>query len=132
MPNLTEAQIVAQLDAADEKYRDGATGTPVQDDQDDRETLDDAPRDDVDNDEFDQLNSDTVDFNGVQAEVYSGGNVVNPVSATYFEAQVREALDDGEVFQYGGPYTSDYALPSPYVDSLTLIQASLLTGEKFF
>lgn len=132
MPNLTEAQVVEQLADQHEKYTVGATGLPVQDDQDARMALDDSPRDEVSNDEFDQLNSTTVDNGRITAEVYSGGNVVAPVRATYMEARVREALDAGETFEHGGPYTSDYSLPSPYVDNLTLIQASLLTGEKFF
>lgn len=134
MPNLTEAEIVAQLKHQHDQYTTGATGLPVQDDQDARMELDDSPRDEVTNDDFTQLNSETVtNYNGsVNAEVYTGGNVVAPVSATYAEAQVRDALDAGEAFTHGGPYTSDYSLPSPYVDNLTLIQASLLTGEKFF
>ncbi len=134
MPNLTQAEIVAQLKDQHDKYTTGATGMPVQDDQDDRMALDDTPHTGVENDEFDQLNSDTVtNYNGtVNAEVYSGGNIVEPVKATYAEAKVAAAIQAGTAFTTGGPYTSNYALASPYVDNLTLIQASLLTGEKFF
>lgn len=134
MPNLTEAEIVAQLADQHDTYTVGATGLPVQDDQDARMALDDSPKSEVTNATFDQLNSTTVtNYNGtINAEVYSGGNVVGPEKATYFEDRVRQALDAGEVFTTGGPYTSDYALLSPYVDNLTLIQASQLTGEKFF
>lgn len=134
MPNLTQAEIVAQLDEQHDKYISGATGMPVQDDQDARLALDDSPHTGVSNDEFDQLNSDTVlNYNGsVRAEVYSGGNIVEPVKATYAEAKVAAAVQAGTTFTTGGPYTSNYALASPYVDNLTLIQASLLTGEKFY
>lgn len=132
MPNLTQAEIVAQLDEQHDKYISGATGMPVQDDQDDRLALDDSPHTGVSNDEFDQLNSTTVSTGAVNAEVYSGGNIVEPVRATYAEAKVAAAVQAGTTFTTGGPYTSNYALASPYVDNLTLIQASLLTGEKFY
>jgi hypothetical protein len=132
MPNLTEAEILEQLAAAAAKYRTGATGLPVQDDQTAREALDDSARTEVENDEFTQLNSTPSPAPRITAEVYTGGNVVAPVQATYMEAQVRAALDAGDAFEFGGPYTSNYVPPSPYLDSLTLIEASKLTGEKFF
>jgi len=132
MPELTEAQVVAQLAAQHTKYTTGATGLPVQTDQNARMALDDTPHTAKTNAQFSELNATEVPSDRITAEVYTGGNVVTPVKATYFEAQVRAALDGGTVFTYGGPYTSNYVPASPYVDSLTLIEASKLTGEKFF
>jgi hypothetical protein len=129
---LTESEILAQLAEQDAKYRTGATGMPVQADQDAREALDDEQKTAKTNAEFSTLEGTEVAGDRITGKVYTGGNVVTAVNATYMEAQVREALDAGETFSYGGPYTSDYALASPYIDSMTLIQASLLTGEKFF
>lgn len=136
MPILTEAEVVAQLAAQHTKYIEDPSlvGTDVQADQDARVAAANATHTEVTNEEFDQLNSTTVSGGRgvVNAEVYAGENVVAAVNATYAEAAVRAALDADELFTHGGPYTSDYSLASPYVDSLTLIQGSLLTGEKFF
>jgi len=132
MPTLTEAEVVAQLAAQHTKYTTGATGTPVQTDQDARLALDDAPKTAKTNSEFASLNGSEVPGDRITGKVYSGGNVVTAVNATVMEATVRAALDAGTLFTTGGPYTDDYSLASPYVDSLTLMEASKLTGEKFY
>jgi len=136
MATLTEAEIVAQLSAQHTKYVEATAliGTDVQTDQDARVTAANATHTEVTNSTFTSLNSTTIapTRGVVSAEKYTGANVVAPVNATYMEAQVRTALDADELFTHGGPYTSDYSLASPYVDGLTLIEGSLLTGEKLF
>ena len=133
MATLTEAEIVAQLSAQHAKYTTNLP-TAIQTDHDARVTAANAAKTAKTNAEFTTLNSTTVapTRGVVSGKVYSGGNVVTPVNATYMEAQVRVALDADELFTHGGPYTSDYSLASPYVDGLTLIEGSKLTGEKFF
>jgi len=130
---LTEAEIVAQLSAQHTKYTTGLP-TAIQTDHDARVTTANATHTEVTNSTFTSLNTTTVaPTRGViNAKKYTGANVVAPVNATYMEAQVRTALDADQLFTHGGPYTSDYSLASPYVDGLTLIQGSLLTGEKLF
>jgi len=136
MSTLTEADIVAQLDAQHTKYTadPSLVGEPVQADQDARVATANAAHTAVTNAEFDTLNSDTVPATRgvVTGEVYSGGNIVTPVNATYMETQVAAALAADELFTHGGAYTSDYSLPSPYNDGLTLIEGSKLTGEKLY
>lgn len=131
MPNLTEAQIVEQLDAQHTKYRTGASGTDVQDDQDAREVTANATHTEITNASFTVSGVESPGAN-VTGEVYDGGDVVMPIQATYMEARVRTALDADLLHTQGGPYTSDYSLASPYVDGMYLIQGSLLTGEKMF
>lgn len=136
MSTLSEADIVAQLDAQHTKYTadPSLVGEDVQDDLDARVVAANAAKVEVTNEEFDTLESTAVpDTRGVvTGNVYDGGNVVAAVDATYMETQVRAALDADELFTHGGAYTSDYSLASPYVDGLTLIEGSKLTGEKFF
>jgi hypothetical protein len=135
MPTLTEAQVVEQLEHQHDTYTTGATGLPVQDDQDDRLALDDAPHDELDNETWaDDINSTPVtNYNGtINADVYTGGNIVQPVNSTYMESIAQDAIQGGELFTTGGPYTSDYSLASPYVDPMYMIEASKLTGEKWY
>jgi hypothetical protein len=132
MSKLTQAQVVAQLAAQHTKYTAGATGTDVQTDQDARLALDNSQKTAKTNAQFSTMNGTEVPSARITGKVYTGGNVVTPVRATYFEAQVRTKLDAGTLFTHGGPYTSNYAVASPYVDGLSLIEASKLTGEKFF
>lgn len=136
MSELTEADIVAQLDAQHTKYTadPSLVGEPVQADHNARVVAANAAKVAVTNAQFDTLVSTAVpDTRGVvTGNVYDGGNVVTPVDATFMETQVRAALDADELFTHGGPYTSDYSLASPYVDGLTLIEGSKLTGEKFY
>jgi hypothetical protein len=129
---LTEAEVLEQLQHAHETYVSGATGTPVQDDQDARVATANATHTAKANDAFSELNADPVEYAGVSAEVYTGGNVVTPVSATWMETQVRAALDGDDLFTTGGSYTSNYVPLSPYVDPLWLIEAQKLTGENLF
>jgi hypothetical protein len=129
---LTEAEVLAQLKHQHDQYRTGATGLPVQDDQDDREDLANATHTAKANEDFDELNSVQVEFPGVSAKVYANGNVVTPVLATWMEAQARTALDGDDIFDTGGPYTSNYVPLSPYFDPLWVIESSKLTGEKHF
>ena len=128
----TEAEIVAQLNAAHDKYRTGATGMAVQDDQDARETAIDAAKTAITNAQFSTVTGTEAPGDRVTGKVYAGGNQVTAVNATFMEASVVTALAADEGMSHGGPYTADYSLASPYVDGLTLIQGSLLTGEKFF
>ena len=136
MGMLTEAEVVAQLSAQHTKYtaNPALVGTQVQTDHDARVTAANAAHTAKTNAQFDTLNTTTVSGGRgvINAEVYSGANVVTPVNATIAEAAVRTALDADQLFTHGGPYTADYSVPSPYTDGLTLIQGSLLTGEKFF
>jgi hypothetical protein len=132
MSTLTQAEVVAQLAAQHTKYMTGANGMAVQTDQTARVALDDSVRTAKTNAQFSTMSGTEVPGDRITGKVYTGGNVVTPVQATYFEAQVRTKLDAGTLFTHGGPYTSDYALASPYVDGMTLIEASKLTGEKFF
>lgn len=132
---LTEAEVVAQLDAQHTKYTTGASGQ-VLTDHTARVAAANASHTQVTNATMTNLNSTTVSGGRgvVNAEVYSGANVVAPVNATYAEAKVRAALDADELFTTGGPYgaAGAYDRPSPYVDSLVQIEGSKLTGEKFF
>jgi hypothetical protein len=136
MGMLTEAEVVAQLSAQHTQYtaNPALVGSQVQTDHDARVTAANAAHTQVTNSTFTNLNTETVapDRGVINAERYTGANVVAPVNATIMEADVRTALDADQLFTHGGPYTSDYSLASPYVDGLTLIQGSLLTGEKFF
>jgi len=129
---LTEQEVLEQLKHQHDQYLSGATGTPVQDDQDARVATANASHTEKANADFDELNSDEVAFANVTAKVYSGGNVVAPVSPTWMEQQVRDALDNDELFATGGPYTSNYVPLSPYLDPLFLIEAQKLTGENMF
>lgn len=133
MAMLTEAEIVAQLAAQHAKYTTGLP-TAIQTDHDARVTAANATHTAKANSAFSTLNSSTIaTANGrINAKKYTGGNVVTPVNATYMEAAVRTALDADQLFTHGGPYTSDYSVASPYVDGLTLIEGSKLTGEKLF
>ena len=135
---LSEAEVVAQLDAQHTKYTadPALVGSDVQADHDARVTAANATHTEVTNSTFATLNSNTVSGGRgvVNAEVYSGANVVVPVNATFAEAAVRTALDADSLFAHGGPYgaAAAYDRPSPYVDGLTLIEGSKLTGEKFY
>ncbi len=139
MPTLTEAEVVEQLEHQHDVYTEGATGLPVQDDQDARMALDDAPHTEVTNEEFPAgLNGVAVtNYNGtINAEVYDGGDIVQPAygmqNATWMEREAQDAVQGATAFTTGGPYTSDYSLLSPYVDPAWLIEYSKLTGEKWF
>ena len=145
MPFLTEEQVVAQLSAQHTKYTNdpAISGTQVKTDHDARVSTANETHSEVTNATFSTLSGTEAPGSRVTGKVYAGGNVVAPVNATYMEAQVRAALDADTLFTHGGPYggpasygadenTGLYSRPSPYVDSLTLIQGSLLTGEKLF
>lgn len=129
---LTEEEVLEQLKHQHDQYLTGATGLPVQDDQDARVATANASHTAKANEDFDELNSETVEYAGVSAKVYTGGNVVTPVSPTWMEEQVRTALDSDLLFETGGPYTSNYVPLSPYLDPLFLIEAQKLTGENMF
>jgi hypothetical protein len=128
-----EDTVVGQLAHADSVYMTGATGMAVQDDLNARVALANATHTAVTNAELDtELSSVLTDNGRVTGESYSGGNVVTPVNATWFETHVRTALDADALFDTGGAYTSDYSVLSPYMDPMVLIQGSILTGEKFY
>lgn len=133
MATLSEAEIVAQLSAQHDKYTTNLP-TAIQTDHDARVVRANAAHTAKANTAFDELNTeDVAPSRGViSAKRYTGGNVVTPVNATLHEQKVRAALDADELYAHGGPYTSDYNVPSPYVDPLTLIEGQKLTGENFF
>jgi hypothetical protein len=129
---LTESEVLEQLKHASDQYLTGATGTPVQDDQNARVATANASHTAKTNALFSELNSEAVEDQGVSSKVYTGGNVVTPVNPTYMETQVRTALDNDALFSTGGAYTSNYVPLSPYLDPLWLIEAQKLTGENMF
>ena len=139
MATLTEAEIVAQLSAQHTKYmaNPALVGSALQTAHDARVTRANATHTAV--------TSTTAGFKAglnveavaptsgrIVASRYTGANVVTPVNATIMETKVAAALAADTLFTHGGPYTSDYNVPSPYVDPLTLIEAQKLTGENFF
>ena len=130
---LTEAEVVAQLDAQHTKYTTGASGQ-VLTDHNARVTAANAAKTEITNATFSSVIGTEAPGERVTGKVYAGGNVVAPVNATNAEAAVRTALDADQLFTHGGPYGAAGAFdrPSPYVDSLTQIEGSKLTGEKFF
>ena len=139
MSTLTEAEVVEQLEHQHDVYTEGATGLPVQDDQDARMELDDSPHDEIENEDLatDLNHVEVTNSRGsINADVYTGGNIVQPAygmaNATWMEREAQDAVQDGDAFTTGGPYTSDYSLLSPYVDPAWLIEYSKLTGEKWF
>lgn len=133
MGMLTEAEVVAQLAAQHAKYTTGLP-TDIQTDHNARVTAANALHTQVTNATFTSLNTSTISGGRgvVNAKKYTGANVVAPVNATDMEARVRTALDADQLFTHGGPYTPDYTLASPYVDGVTLAEASKLTGEKLY
>jgi len=100
---LTEAEVVAQLDAQHTKYMaDPATvGTQVRTDNDARVTAANATHTAVTNAQFANLIGVEAPGDRVTGKTYSGGNVVTPVNATYAEAQVRIALDADTLHTFG-------------------------------
>lgn len=130
---LTEAEVVAQLSAQHTKYTTGASGQ-VLTDHNARVTAANAAKTQITNGTFSSVIGTEAPGERVTGKVYSGGNVVAPVNATNAEAAVRTAMDADQLFTHGGPYgaAGAYDRPSPYADSLSLIEGSKLTGEKFF
>jgi len=134
---------------ADATYRTGATGTPVQDDQDAHEALDAAHVVVANADLGADLNQDANSY-GVPS--YTGGNIVSVaanragvdllpedtsgVEDLEQEVLVENALQAGNLFVTGGqiPPTNyeDVDSLSPYADPMFLVEASKMTGEKFF
>lgn len=137
-PFANEATVLAQLKHQHDTYRTGATGTPVQTDQNNRETTLKSAHTAKTNAQLGTGLNHTVVSNGiVTAYVYSGGNYVQAAGTpTFMEAQVAATLAlagaYNKVFDKGGGYTSNYVPLSPYVDPLWLIEAAKLTGEKAF
>ena len=139
----------AHADRAHDTYRTGATGTPVQADQDAREAMDGAHTVVTNANMGANLNSDD---NAQGIPSYTGGNVVtvaaNRAGVDLFpedssavedleqEVIVENALQAGTLFDKGGQMPPDNyvneASASPYVDGLWLAEASKQTGEKFF
>jgi hypothetical protein len=141
---------VGQLAWAEAEYRDGATGLPVQADQDAREALVSAPHTAKTNAQLGTgLNHKTVNFPAVHADVYTGGNIVT-VAANRAgvdmmpedtqntedleqEVLVGAAVQNGTLFSKGGFLGSQYAgVAGAYMDPAFLVEASKQTGEKFF
>lgn len=138
MAITNEDTTVGQLAHADTTYLTGASGTAVGDDQDARYNSFYAAVSGVATEDYPaNLPYDTIATNVVNAKVYDEGNFIQVESdePTWFENQVSSALTSGvyAVFDTGTAYlTTDYSVLSPYVDSMTLIQASILTGVKAF
>jgi len=146
-----ESSAYAQAYHAHTTYLTGATGLPVQDDQDDRVDLANATHTVVANDDLDTgLNHTVVDTGRITAWVYSGGNRVTVASNRAgvdlmpedaqktedleHEVLVANALDNDALFSRGGFIAPSYTAGaySPYLDPLWLTEASKMTGEKFF
>lgn len=128
----------AELTRASELYRDGATGMPVQDDQDAREAMAEETHTEVENDELaTELNhTDAVLGNGGVVPVYSGGNIVKDEDPLEMDTLVRDAFDAGDIFETAGQvppesYEDENSL-AVGVDPMFLAEASKKTGEKFF
>jgi hypothetical protein len=100
---------------------EGADGTPVQDDLDERVAAANATHTDMTNDDFGDLTA-----------PYEGGMVVLSENPLYHDDEVLAALAGDDLFETGGFTGSDYTVNSPYVDMLWLAQASKATGEKLF
>ncbi len=132
------------------KYRTGATGTPVQTDQNAREALDNSAHVVVSNANLGASLNRVNNSYGVPS--YTGGNVVqvaanragvdlfpedtSAVEDLEMEVIVENALQAGTLFAKGGQipptnYTAE-ASASPYVDGMWLAEASKMTGTKFF
>jgi hypothetical protein len=145
-----ESSAYAQAAHADEVYMTGATGLPVQDDHDARVTMANATHTVVANEDLaTELNSTTVALPHINAEVYTGGNLVtvaeNRAGVDAYpedtqdtedleqEVLVSAALVADALFDRGGFIGAYYAGGySPYVDGAWLAEASKQTGEKFF
>lgn len=128
----------AHLDRADTTYLEGADGLDVQDDQEAREALDDSAHDEVENDELGtSLNTDDATVGGATIPVYSGGNIVDSDDYDDFKRGVFDAVQAGDSFALSGQVPPESATAkddfnTEHVDPLVLIEASKLTGEKFF
>lgn len=128
----------AHLDRADETYLEGADGLDVQDDQEAREALDDSAHDDVANDELaTDLNVTMATVGGAEVPVYQGGNIVDNGDYDGFKQEVFDAVQAGNTFELTGQVPPDNAVTKDdfatgHVDPLVLIEASKLTGEKWF
>lgn len=128
----------AHLDRADATYLEGADGLPVQDDQEAREALDDSAHDEVENDELGtDLNTTEHTVGGASVPVYDGGNVVVADDYDDFKQGVVDALQAGDTFTISGQVPPESATEkddfnTEHVDPLMLIEASKLTGEKYF
>ncbi len=136
MTIANETTPAGQAAHADAQYLTGATGLPVQDDQTARLALDDGAHTTVANSALaTSLNttSKTNASNGMVVKTYSGGNQVTAVSPTYAETKVKTALDAHNIFTKGNFLPDDvYSTEKSYHDPAYLMEASKLTGEKFF
>ena len=129
---LTDAEALAQQKHAEDQYLTVVTGQ-VKTDIDAKVALANATHTAKTNAQLATgLNHTTVALPAINADVYTGANVVTPVNATWMEAQVRTALDADLLHHKGGGYTSNYVPLSPYLDPLWLIEGAKLTGEKFY
>jgi hypothetical protein len=130
---------------------DGADGLPVQDDHEDRIDAINATHTEIPNSGMYALNSDTVSYRGVRAEVYTGGNIIavaaNRAGIDMFpedaqnvedlehEVLVKRAITADKLFLSGGFIGSYYhglSAYSPYYDPVWAAEASKMTGEKIF
>lgn len=125
-----------QADWNEDQYMHGAEGLPVQDDLTDRLALDDTARDEVARDELGTVNHTDVNYFGVKVKSYTGGNVVElPQHPEPMDTEVRDALDAGDIYTTGGTVGQVWADGSdngPYWDPTWVVEASKMTGEKFF
>ncbi len=119
-----------QVERADEVYMESAEGTPVQDDLDARVELSQESYDEVTNDELGEtLNT----VNGSQ-DPEQLVDVIDE-NPTEMASLVKDAADDGDLFETGGPvddWTGDPSDLSDGVDGAWLAERSKQTGQKYF
>lgn len=128
-----ESTYTAQVKHGHDAYRTGATGLPVQTDQDAREDLDDSAHAVVTNAELATALTTTVGPLG--NDVYTGGNIIDVTGQVSHAVKVFDAVQEGLIFDRGGfidVYDAASNYSSPYVDGVWLAEASKQTGEKFF
>lgn len=127
----------AHLDRADATYLAGATGLPVQADQDARVAQDNAPHGGVVNAALGtSLNVATAVVGGAEVPSYTGGNIVVGTQNTPMTQDAFDAVQAAALFTTGGqvPPVSyqDTVDLSDHVDGMFKAEASKLTGEKWF
>lgn len=126
----------AHVDSADTRYLDGGD-SDVAGDQNDREALDNSAHTGKANAALDEVNTTTATVGGAEVPVYSGGNIVTDAEYDDFKQGVVDAVQAGTIFALSGQVPPESATAADdfgteHVDPLMLIEASKLTGEKFF
>ena len=128
---------LGQATHADTVYLTGASGTDVGNDQDDRVTLSTTAHTGVDNADLalegaGGLESVTVANRVINAQVYDGLNIVAETEPTVFSTAVKTAFDADNLFNKGNFLGTDYTDEKELFDPTYLVEASKMTGEKYF